>query len=301
MGSVVISVDAELGWGFHDQADPPAERIESAREGWRRLLDLFERYRVPATWAVVGHLFLDDCDGAHADHPAPPEWFERERSTWRDRPDVRFGPDLVGNLLGSAVDHDVGSHTYSHVVFDEPWVDRAVVSAELEAANEVAAAAGVENRSFVFPRNKVGFREVLADHGFAAYRGERDIPDSALLHTAEKFAAAADGRWIRIVEPTVDEYGLVDVPPSMFLFGVDGRLRDVAESVWTDPVVAAVDRGLRRVAEEPGVFHLWLHPNNLTADRDVDRMAAVLELIDRGRQEFALEVETMADVADRVA
>jgi peptidoglycan/xylan/chitin deacetylase (PgdA/CDA1 family) len=56
----VISVDAELGWGFHD-IDPPTSRVEAARTGWKRLAGLFNEYDVPATWAVVGR----QCDEQH--------------------------------------------------------------------------------------------------------------------------------------------------------------------------------------------------------------------------------------------
>ena len=299
MGSVVISVDAELGWGFHDLPSPPGHRIEAARAGWRRLLALFEEYQIPATWAVVGHLFLEDCDGVHADHPTPPSWFERERSDWRDRPDLRFGGDLIGDLVTSEVSHDVGCHTYSHVVFDQPWVDREVVDAELEAAMAASRAAGVEPRSFVFPRNVVGFRDRLAAHGFSVYRSEGNAPSSTVARGFDKLASAVDPGRVRIVEPTVDEYGLVDVPPSMFLFGFEGRGRDVLESIWTDPVVAQARLGIERAATEDGVFHLWAHPNNLVDERDVRRMDAVLELVDRYQTETPLSVETMADVAER--
>lgn len=300
MGSVVISVDAELGWGFHDAPSPPMTRLDAARDGWRCLLALFDEFRVPATWAVVGHLFLDDCDGTHPDHPTPPGWFERERTTWRDRPDLRFGGDLVTELLSAGVDHDVGSHTFSHVVFDEDGVDGAVARAELRAAKDASEAVGVTPRSFVFPRNVVGHREELAAAGFEAYRGERRVGEPGVGRSIDKVLAGVDPDRPRIVEPYVDEFGVVDVPPSLFLFGFEGTARTVAEAVWDDPVAAQVSLGVERAANERGVFHLWLHPNNVVEPRDVRRMRAVLSCIDRYRRESGLTVETMADVAARV-
>jgi len=75
MGTVVISVDAALGWSSIDRQTPRTRRADAARSGWRTLLDAFDEHELPATWAVVGHLLLDDCDGVHEHHPLAPARF----------------------------------------------------------------------------------------------------------------------------------------------------------------------------------------------------------------------------------
>ena len=297
-GSVVISVDAELGWGFHDLPDLPRRRIESARYGWRKLGDLCERYDVPATWAVVGHLLLSECDGRHDRHPTPPDWFRRERADWADRPDLRFGSDLVRALTDSPVDHEIGCHTFSHVCFDDHRLDAETVRAELRAATDVAAALGIEYDSFVFPRNAVGYRDVLAQEGFSAYRGGRSLDGGSGGRLAKIAAAASPGR-LRMPQPHVDEYGLVNVPPSLFLFGFEGPARRACEAVWTDPVFRQATALVDRALETGSVAHLWLHPNNLTGSADVERVRRILRYVDE-RRDDGLRVETMADVAERV-
>jgi peptidoglycan/xylan/chitin deacetylase (PgdA/CDA1 family) len=299
MGSVVISVDAELGWGFHDWEEPPERRVEAARDGWETLLELCSTYDVPATWAVVGHLFLDDCDCYHADHPSIPGWFERERGAWADRPDLRFGPELIDAIRESSPDHEIASHTFSHVVFDDPRATREILDAELAKAVEIAAENGIEYDSFVFPRNAVCARDLLAEHGFTAYRGERTPRPDGFARAASKLADVLRPERLPIHQPTVDEHGLVDVPPSLYLFGFEGLPRKVFSRVWTDPVVRQARHGIARAATEDGVFHLWLHPNNLTTDRDRARMEAVLASLVRHRAESGLRVETMREVAER--
>lgn len=295
MGSVVVSLDAELGWGFHDMARPPTSRIEAARESWERLRTLFDEHDVPATWAIVGHLFLDDCDGKHADHPTPEGWFERERSSWSDRPDLRFAPDLVRRLLDAPTDHEIGSHTFSHVLFDDPGTTREIARAELERSVELAEAWDLSLSSFIYPRNGVAHRRQLAATGFSAYRGRAPTPGGprGVYETLVRDRS-------QLVEPVVDEFGLVDVPASMFCFGFEGVARTVVESVWEDPMVARARRGIDEAASDDGVFHLWLHPNNLTTERDLDRMRAIVEYVDRRRSETSLRVETMGEVASRV-
>lgn len=301
MGSVVISVDAELGWGFHDMQSPPERRVEAGRPGWRALCDLLERHRLPATWAVVGHLLLDDCDGRHDGHPTPPGWFARERNGWADRPDLRFGGDLVERLLGADPDHEIGSHTFSHVPFDDPRVTAEVVRAELRAAAEAAEGRGLSPafRSFVFPRNRMGYRDVLAECGYRAYRTNGEEWGAARRDRLGKLRSLVGGG-ARLVEPQIDEFGMVAVPASLYLFGFEGRLRAAAEAVWDDPVARQAERGIDAAADGEGLFHLWLHPNDLVEDRDVDRVARVLDYLAERRNEGGLRIETMGEVADRL-
>lgn len=298
MSSVVISVDAELGWGFHDLKSPPQKRVEYARYGWNQLHTLCERYAIPLTWAVVGHLMLEDCDGYHHSHPTPPGWFARERNQWRLRPDLRFGCELVQALQASEIPHDIGSHTFSHVVFDDPRLDELTIQAEIEAAKAAAKPYGIEYDSFVFPRNAVGYRNLLADAGFRVYRGS--WPKQATSKRQfEKLRATVNPNRIPIVEPTIDEYGLVNVPPSLFLFGFQDLPRYICETLWVDPIVRQVIGAIDNALEQGGIVHLWLHPNDLITKRDIHRMEVIFEYIDAQRPK-GLEVETLSDVADRV-
>jgi peptidoglycan/xylan/chitin deacetylase (PgdA/CDA1 family) len=138
---------------------------------------------------------------------------------------------LIPRLVEADTDHDVGCHTFSHVVFSDPRITREVVAAELDAAIEAGRRHGVEYDSFVFPRNAVGYRELLADRGFTTYRGARSLPPSGVRRSLGKLAAAVDPDRVELVAPTVDEYGLVDIRPSLFLFGFEGTLRTAVETM----------------------------------------------------------------------
>lgn len=295
MGTVILSIDAELGWGFHDLADPPRERVEAGRDGWNALLDLLEEYEVPATWAVVGHLFLDSCDGTHTLHPTPEGWFERERTEWATRPDLRYGTELVSSIDEAAVDHEIGCHTFSHVEFGAPSTTTEIAREELVASLEAAASRPPTPAmsSVVFPRNNVGHRDVLAEWGFTCYRGVS--PANGIAH---KISRATVGH-PPLVTPKLDEFGLVNIPASMYLYGFEGRPRRLVERAWDDPIVRAVDRGLDAVAETDRIFHIWLHPNNLVSEAERERLRRVLAAVARKRDDGEIQVETMRDVSKR--
>lgn len=295
-GTVVLSVDAELGWGHVDVPDPPRERVEYARTGWLRLLDLLDEYRLPATWAVVGHLFLDDCDGTHAGHPAPVGWFEREVGAWADRPDLRFGQGLIERVETARADHELACHGFSHVPFWHPEMTPELARAEFAASRE---AAGRSFDSLVYPRNMVGYRDVAAEAGFTCYRGPTPrVPgtrDGRLAKLGRVLAGSPP-----IVRPHVDEHGLVNVPGSLPLFSFEGPAAALLERVVEDPIVRLARAGVTEAARTGGVFHAWLHPNNLYADRHARRLHAVFEAIAEARDDGRVTVEPMGAVADDV-
>lgn len=297
-GTVVISVDAELGWGFNDRNDPPIDRVEAGRQGWAKLLELFEFFEIPATWGIVGHLFLDSCDGFHGSHPLGPDWFNNERGAWQDRPDLRFGGELIETLLESSVDHDIGCHTFSHVLFDESSINPSTAIYELDAAAIAAERYGIDFESIIFPRNIVGFLEQVADAGITTYRGELHDPRLGPKALLRKLKAAFEADRTHLVEPSIDKHGLVKVPPSMYLFGFEGLPRRVVETLWADPVVERATNGIDRAMDKGGTFHMWLHPNNLVTDHDVYRIRSILDYLDRVRS-TGLTVETMAGIARR--
>lgn len=300
MGSVVLSLDAELAWGFHDRRRPPLDRVTGARDGWRFALSTLEAHDIPATWAVVGHLFLSDCDGEHPGLPTPPGWFRAEREGELADRDLFCAPDLVGAIAESGPSHDLGVHTFSHVQFGAPDTTTALARAELEASVDVTEQAGFDPDSFVFPRNDIGHRDVLADSPFTCYRGVRPGGRGALGGKLGKLRAAAFGAGAPpLVEPRVDEFGLVDVPASLYLYGYQGLGRRLATTIRDDPVVEAVLEGLSAVAGTDRVLHLWLHPNNLVTRRDRERFATVCSLVADCRDGDAVSVETMRSVARR--
>jgi hypothetical protein len=59
-GALVVSLDFELHWGVHDRRPLSARecsRLLAARAAIPRILDVFEEFRIRATWATVGLLF----------------------------------------------------------------------------------------------------------------------------------------------------------------------------------------------------------------------------------------------------
>lgn len=300
MGDVVISIDAELAWGYHDLDETP-ERVGMARDGWQAALDRLDDHGVPATWAIVGHLFLDRCDGRHADHPLDAAWFS---CTAGDGPDDDWrAPDLVETVRDRDVGHELASHTFSHVLMNDERTTRAVAAAEFERCQAAADRLDLALDSLVFPRNRVGHRDGLADRGFRCYRGTTPgkwYAGSRFQTPLKLLDWSPLGRAPPLVTPRVDEYGLVNVPASLYLYGFQGRARELAARAGYDPLLAVAKRGVEKAVAGDGVFHAWLHPHNLLQPGGRERFDAFLAYVARRRRETDLRVRTMRDVAHDV-
>ena len=135
----IISLDTELIWG--NIAYPSSETVSLMKKDSKKvrgcidiLLNLFEKYNIPATWAIVGHLFLDHCeceDGIpHQDMPRfKEEWYSSDPCTDIQKDPLYYGKDIVEKILSNRIEHEVGCHSFSHVIFSE--CSREVAEAEI--------------------------------------------------------------------------------------------------------------------------------------------------------------------------
>lgn len=311
----VITFDTELIWGSFTHT-PDADfdrRYPDVRGTIDRILALLERHEVSATWAIVGHLFLSACErgedgAAHPEMERPrfawygPDWYARDPCTTRLADPLWYGDDIVDGIRAARPAHEIASHSFGHPLFGDPGLGGGAAAADLDACVRLAAARGLDLRSFVFPRNSEGHHDLLRARGFEAYRGADPHWFRRLPGAMQRPAHLADqllGLPPPVRTPSETMPGLWNVPGSMLLLHRAGLRRLV-------PLGSRLRKarlGLRRAVEEEKVFHLWTHPFNLTADRE--GMLRVLDAILREacdlRAGGQLVIEPMGAVAARAA
>lgn len=302
-GTVVLSLDAELAWGLHDLyplSTAEQRRVSLARTAWSRLVDLFDEYSIPATWAIVGSILVED-DEYQVEHPLSDQWFSTYRDDVTERPKQWHGTDLVDAVVDAKVDHELGSHSFSHVVFPDATPE--VAEAECRLARTVGERYDLEFTSFVFPRNEIGHREVLSETGFDCYRGQRPYMLPAI--PGLRGGAALAGGLTKTggaptVTPRIDEYGLVEIPASLFIGTSLGALGSAITALTEDPTVRLATLGIDEAARTGGLFHMWLHPNDITEEDRVRRIDAILSYLATREEAGDIQIKTMGEVARRV-
>lgn len=302
-GVALVTIDVELAWGKVQIRDGRDRRHDYAteRDVIGRMLDCFGRHDVPATWAIVGHLFLDRCravDGvAHPDLPRPAhpglaeDWFAVDPcSTLVDAP-AYYGADIVTMIRASGVAHEIGCHSFSHLIAASCTPE--VFLADLRACQGVAG--GEALRSYVYARNEVAHVGLLGPAGFAAYRGHLELPPAGVARRMIELVRLGPRSAAR---PVRDTSGIWNIPPT-YLLAPATRGRALPVSLWCRRPLSRV----RQAVHQRSLFHLWFHPYNVTADPD--RVLAALERIvaamARHRDRGELDVTTMAGLADRLS
>jgi hypothetical protein len=282
-GKLTISIDLELAWGVWDHITPDDLRLAESAERpiCTSLIALFERHRVPATWAVVAGL-LDEASAAG--RPGP-------KSCW-------FAPDIVERLVKSKVAHEIGTHSGRHIYFDT--ASAAEARADLEFARDIHRAHGLAFDSFVFPRACFGHLDVVAGVGLKTfnYLDVGWVEDTRRLgRHAGRIANLADKLLPIPPRPgRVERRGaLIHVPKSMLLIGRNGLRRFVLPAVTR----AKLRLGLARAQATGDIFHLWFHPSNFYFRREEQLatldwfLALSAEEAGRGR----IEIRTMGSYA----
>ena len=312
-GLFTVSIDLELAWGICDIPLTAADReaLAKEREIVGRILDLFQRYDMRATWAIVAHLLLQNCPHVsgklHPDFPRPVtrarnrEWFFQVSPDPSDQ--LWYGRDVVDIVRRAKPVQEIGSHSFCHLPFSEELTDSAAIRADLHRARSIHEQNALPFEVFVFPRNTVGFLRELSEAGIRAYRGKsarwyHSIPVAA-VQRALNLAYFLLGVPPRTVTATVDEFGSVNVPDSMLLLGRGGIRRCVSAETLSSMASA----GLERAARSGETFHLWFHVSNFAyrTDGQFSVLENILGHAGRLREDGRLEVRTVGEYWSRPA
>jgi len=183
---------------------------------------------------------------------------------------------LIELIQGSPVEHDIGAHGYYHKDFEKLSIAEA--KKELELTSKAMKEHGIEPRSFVFPRNKVGHLSLLKKWGYLCFRG-----CGGFLN---------DGMYVK-------KYGdLYDIHPGLY-FGASSRFSPLF-----------LDRSINQRIIDIAVkykapLHVWFHPwdfgssSEMVEKRITGFLLPFLKYAKEKQKRGILRFETMRSVAER--
>ena len=315
IGKFVISVDHEFAWGYADRdlSLMDEKRIREEVVIVRRLLLLFEKYNIGVTWAIVGHLIDRGCpwgeDGTpHPEYPRPvhknekKDWFRNHPTKHEYRDTLWYDAENLASMIrASKAEHDIASHSYAHVLYDEENTNEESIKADLKNLGRVHRVHDVPLTSFIFPRNVEGYHRHLKVNGFTNYRGNSAKWYDNYSGVVKRAAHLIDYYLPvgRVVDPCHTVHGLVDVPDSMLLLGRNGARKYVTKKA----MVRKAERGLDLAAKKGKVFHLWFHPSNFSYDTNTqfEILEDILIKANRMKEDGSLVIQTMEQVAEGCA
>lgn len=286
-GVLIISLDYELMWGCCEWSTPDGygqTNVANVPKVINRMVKLFHKYGVHATFATVGMIMLKDKDEAVRMIPSKiPSYIRQEASPYAndyiqqiklEHESMSFAPQQVKTLDADPI-IEVGTHTYCHYYCWEPGQTIDEFEADLKKAVEAAGNLGITLKSIVFPKNQVSDAHlaVCVKYGITSYRGNAlkyfDEPKS-------KFKAIKN-RICRLLDAYINVGGMTSIPYDK-LERKEGMLNVCASRMLRpySPKLSFLEGlRLRRIrsemmhaAKEGELYHLWWHPHNFGANME---------------------------------
>ncbi len=276
-GRLIISLDFELFWGMQDNhtLESYEENVLGGRNAIPKVLKMFEKHGLHATWATVGFMFADSYEELRQFFPSeekrpaydnsklsPYSLFDRIGENEAEAP-CFYAPSLI-RLIAKTPGQEIGCHTFSHYYCCEPGQTPEQFAADMKAAVNIAQSKGYTLKSLVFPRNQstLRYNSILKDLGFIAFRElENDWINKKLKGIIVRIFRLADV-YIPLTgqggyEPDVDE-GLVNLVGSR-MYKPYFRPLFFLEKVK----MYRIKRQMLNAAVKGKTFHLWWHPHNI--------------------------------------
>lgn len=293
-GAFVISLDFELVWGVRDlEITGERRNLLPTRVVVPRLLELFKKYEIHATWATVGFLFFESREELLRSlpehqpkyeniHLSPYTSITEEIGLHEENDPLHYAPSLI-KMIAATPYQELGTHTFSHYYCLEDGQTRRDFQADIQAAIKAGRRYGCEIESIVFPRNQYSqeILDICVSNGIRTYRGNEDLWFRAPSKRSEHRRFSR--RLMRILDAYFDISGTnaykmpeagepVNVPASRYLRPVSRRLR-ILEPLRLQRILSS----MRKAAQEGKVFHLWWHPEDFV--NDVEENLKFLEQI----------------------
>jgi len=319
-GSFTISLDFELYWGMRDVVTLEAykEHLQGVWEAIPRMLSLFEKYEIHATWATVGFLWHEDVTSLKAAYPARlPEYEEHSLSPYlylesmnetecdtKDWKRMHVAKPLIDQIKKTP-HQEIATHTYSHYYTREPAIIPEAFDADLKQAVNIAKDDGVKIDSLVFPRNQIDETslQALQQNNITVYRGNPDHWAYREGETGKTFFQ----RLYRFADiymnlsgyhttlPKRGEKGLTELKSSIFFRPYHPKL-SFLEKRKCKRVVDA----MTYAASHGENFHLWWHPHNfgVNTEENMKNLEYILRHYQKLKKEYGMRSMTMRELGE---
>ncbi|MDD3704660.1 MAG: polysaccharide deacetylase family protein [Clostridiaceae bacterium] len=312
-GIFVLSLDVELCWGTIDKPDKLKNTIKyytQSRDCIEKILKLVEKYNISATWAVVGHLFLKECNSIngqkHSDIPRSTypwyskDWFEESPCTNEEDAPLWYGQDIIKMITNCKVRQEIACHSFAHIPYGDENTKRETVQADLSNCIQEAEKEGLKLRSFVFPRNNVGYIDEVKNYGFEAYRGAEPTWYRGFPNKRRKVCHIIDQ--LLAMSPPVGlpeyEQGIYNIPGSMLYRSMNG----FRSLIPLKSKIHKARRGIRRAIRDKKIFHLWFHPFNIATNQEklLYGLEEMFKEVCAKRENGELEIKSMDEIVDLI-
>jgi len=315
-GSFTISLDFELFWGVraNRELEDYQESLLGVYEAIPKILSLFKKYNIHATWATVGFLFHKDIDEIKKNSPKIlPKYINQQVDPYlyldtlhapysKEFSKMHCASELI-SMIDSDVNQELATHTYSHFFTYESLKNSEAFSADIREAIEVALKKGYHLTSLVFPRNQVDVASLkkLELLEISTYRGnpnhwaycDGDKPSKSLfLRLYRLFDTYVNISGHHTTIPILTK-GVTELKASMMLRPYFTKL------AYLEPLkINRIKKAMKHAAVDGKNFHLWWHPHNFgkNQEKNLKNLEEILLYFQELQQSYNMLSLTMDEV-----
>lgn len=322
-GTFVISLDFELFWGMTDKTTLKqyGENILGVRKAIPRMLELFSKYDIHATWATVGMLAFTSKQELIQSLPIrKPNYGNQKLSNYvyletanvgenEHQDPYHFGGSLI-TLIQAVPHQEIGTHSFSHYYCREEGQTAETFSEDLSASLTALAPYTPRITSLVLPRNQWNetYIPICKEHGIKAFRGNQ----KSFIYQArtEELQVNPFIRALRLLDQYLpltgsNTYTKEDVKKSM--------PRNVAASMFLRPYMPLlrlfeplrklrIQNAMTHAAKKGELFHLWWHPHNFGkhTEENLATLESILKHYSVLRKKHAMQSMTMEECSEKL-
>jgi peptidoglycan/xylan/chitin deacetylase (PgdA/CDA1 family) len=312
-GILIISLDFELYWGLLGiiPLENYRNNILGARSVIPKVLNLFKKYGIHATWAAIGFLFCQSRQELLEALPqVRPEYVNKDLRPYNhiseigeneQKDPIHYAPSLI-NLIINEKDQEIASHTLSHFYSLEDGQNINAFRDDLQTAINVARNYNLTLESFVFPGNQINkaYLPIIKELGIKAYRGNEPVWFYQMKREKDETMLR---RGLRLLDTYLNISGhhAYDraIIKRQFPFNLASSrfLRPYSKKLARfEPVrLARILSDLTYAAKNGLIYHLWWHPHNfgINQEENLAFLENILEHFMKMKGLYGMESLTM--------
>lgn len=292
-GQFVISLDLELNWGMFDiNKGKYNENVLGVRKALPKIVSLFKKYEIHATWAIVGLLFCENKNEVQLklEYIQPtyvklqynPLYHIKNIGENEDDDPLHFGKTLIDEIKKDPF-QEISTHTFSHYYCLEEGQTKFQFKRDLLISKGIHEKNKLKMKSIVFPRIQINYNylDICKEMGIVCYRGNRNH----FIYKERRFSNQIILKALRWIDCYVNISGyhlssidisqdetIVNIPESMFLRPYSSKLYFLEKLKER-----RIKKSMLKAAKESKRFHLWWNPHHF--GKNIEENLAMLERI----------------------
>jgi peptidoglycan/xylan/chitin deacetylase (PgdA/CDA1 family) len=331
MGIFIISLDFELHWGGFEKW--PLNKIDfkgnhndykkyflNTRVVIPKMLSLFNKYEIHATWATVGMLMHANKNQLKENFPSlKPDYKEKKLSAYHyietegigeseEKDPFHYADSLILQILATP-HQELGTHTFSHYYCNEQGQNIEQFRADLQAAQKAASRYDQKLQSLVFPRNQFNdaYLKVCFEEGIKVVRSNPLDWFWNILSTQNESIVKRLNRGLDAYFPIGknNTYSLQDLKKQVnrpICLPASRLLRPYRrkELFLNNLKISRVKSEMERAASTGEVYHLWWHPHNFGnfSEENLIDLEAILKHFRYCKAKYQMQSLTMVEISN---